>query len=60
MLSRRPQKKVLEVGPCSCLALPTDYGGVMQVVLVHSLGRQAAAAAAEIDKHLPEATSRPW
>ena len=48
MRSQKLQKKVLEGGPCSYSALPTDYGGVMQAVLVHSLGLPAAVAEAVV------------
>ena len=62
MRSRKLQRKVLEVGPCSCLALLTGYGGVTQAVLGHSSGRPAAVAgiAAGIGTHLRGATCLPW
>ena len=65
MRSRKLQRKALEVGPCSYLALPTGYGGVMQAVLVRSLGRPAAVAAvaavaAGTGTCLRGATCLPW
>ena len=62
MLSRKLQRKVPEVGPYSCLVLPTGCGGVMQAVLVRSLGRSAVVVgiAAGIGTHLREATCLPW
>ena len=63
MWSRKLQRKALEVGPYSCLALPTGYGGAMQAGLVRSWGCPAAAVAgvaAGTGKYLRGATCLPW
>ena len=65
MQSRKLQRKALEVGPYSCLALLTGYDGAMQAVLARSLECLTAAAAvvavaAGIGTYLHGETCLPW